>query len=424
MVRTFLPPLMQRSDYESFSDHNPRCAPAHDAFQRRMEPANFNFEYFAMLIRALRTPGSCDRSVAELAFALLQCFPDRISLAEARSLLERSPADDPLSAQASTLAAQMMRTRPTAWPARVNWSVHNRCPMVCIGCYNPFVTGQLTLPECVTILGKLADAGVRSIVVAGGDPLLWPDLEEFAKAARRMDLELGLDTTAVTLTEQKARAVAQLFSTIAVPLDGVSRQASGAFRKAPSLDLPERATSALRLLRSAGVRHIRLHTVVTRENVDELPKLASYLAGAGVSQWILFQWWGRRAARRDAARLAIDTERFLMLRQQLQPLLHDTDLLLSEARSRAMTNLFIRSDGVAVTFGSGRNEEFMVGDLRRHSCPEIAASPALDGSTLLNTLLYQADSATSQNGADTTLMMLRAARRDQHAAAGIRETSM
>jgi organic radical activating enzyme len=400
-VRTFLPPLMQRSDYESFADHDPRCAAVHDAFQRRMEPSNFNYEYFAALITSLRSLGNCDRAIGELAFALLQCFPDRTSVAEARSVLEHAPANEPLAAQAAALANQMARTRPTAWPTRVNWSVYNRCPMVCVGCYNPFVTGQLTLAECTTILAKLASVGVRSVMVAGGDPLLWSDLEEFARVARGMGLELGLDTTAVTLTEQKAQAIASLFSTIAVPLDGVSRRTSGVFRKAPSLDLPERATSALRLLRSAGAQHVRLHTVVTRENIEDLPELAGYLAGTGVSQWILFQWWGRRAARRDAARLTVETETFLALRQRLQPLLHGTKLLLSEAQSRAMTNLFIRSDGVVVTFGAGRNEEFMIGDLLRHSCPAIAASPALDGGALLTTLLYQPGAVPSSEPADT-----------------------
>jgi hypothetical protein len=358
-----------------------------------MEPRNFNLEYFAGLQAALVPLAARDPQAAyELAFTILQAAPREADVARAKGLLDGIvPAAPELAVQvrrASELASMMLanckQKRSSDQLRRLNWSVYNHCPMICSGCYNPFVTGQLTIGECRPILDALAQAGVEFLLVSGGDPLLWPDLPEFLAYAHGIGLKLGLDSTGVTLTAELLRRIKPYVDTFAFPLDGTSHEMIRAFRHAPRMDLYATALRVLQLCNEEGIQHVRINTTVTRGNFDALEGIAQVLADYPVvKMWVLFQWWGRRASTKDAHRLSVSDAEFASLHDRLVPRLPGINVRLSQAAARQMINFFVRSDGVVVTFGAERNEEFMVGDLRRQTPSEILNSPALSVSSLL-----------------------------------------
>jgi len=86
--------------------------------------------------------------------------------------------------------------------------------------------------------------------------------------------------------------------------------------------------------------------------------------------------------------LAVSDAAFGQLRSTLPPLAGDVEVLFSSPDIRAMSNLFIRSDGVVVTFGGGADQEFIVGDLRTESVREIVDRPAVRTESLLPSLVF------------------------------------
>ena len=67
-------------------------------------------------------------------------------------------------------------------PPVVVWNVTNLCNMTCPHCYSSArvkaVEGELTGEQARQVIDKLADYGVRMIILSGGEPLLREDLLE------------------------------------------------------------------------------------------------------------------------------------------------------------------------------------------------------------------------------------------------------
>jgi len=62
-----------------------------------------------------------------------------------------------------------------------------RCPLDCIHCYvdHHDTEGELDTEQWKSVMAGLADMGVLSLVLTGGDPLVRPDFEELVTAAAR-----------------------------------------------------------------------------------------------------------------------------------------------------------------------------------------------------------------------------------------------
>lgn len=384
------------SDYVEYDLTKP-LGVVHDLFQRRMEPGNFNLRYFRILMAGLEPFVPDDpQATYELAFATLQAAPHNNEVAKASKLLDgiTGPAFgcarsiDRLRNICTIMSENAHRKVADFRLTRVNWSIYNKCPMVCSGCYNPFVSGQFTFGECLSVLKALSQSGVESIMISGGDPLLWPPLLKFAKHASDYGVRLGIDSTGVSLTPELLKKLAPFIDTFAFRLDALNIETIRSFRHAPQRDLLSDAMRVFRMCKDEGVRHLRVHTVVTKETIHGLDEVAKWVARQShIDQWILFQWWGRRASQRDIEKYSVTDDEFRALFGRLSPGLPSVELLLSSVSVRPMSNFFIRSDGVVVTFGRQINEEFMLGDLRTQSPSELLQSPAVDVASLLPTLL-------------------------------------
>jgi MoaA/NifB/PqqE/SkfB family radical SAM enzyme len=388
-MKTFHPSSQQHADYEQFDQGRPRGA-AHAAFQRRLEASRLTTAYFTRLERLLRSalvddPGQ-PRLAYELACTMLQNRPDVERLAEARRIIHAVEPQDPTTSQLvgrlSVLIAQMegnaARNTRSYRPKRVNWAVNNECPMVCKGCYNPFTADQLTSSEALAVLDQLASHDVPAIMVSGGDPLLWKPLFAFLDEAARHGIEIGLDTTGYTLDDALARRLAARVGTVGIGVDGSTERIHGLFRLSSNRDLLGRALDALHACDRAGVPHVRVHTVVSRRNVEDLPAVAALIGQFScVQQWALFQWWGRRASSRIRAAMEVTDEEFVHAVEGLGSKPRGMEVLPYRSARRAFTNLFIQNNGQVMTFGEEPGEEFIVGNLREETFEDVLVSPAV-----------------------------------------------
>ncbi|MFJ3217453.1 radical SAM protein [Kitasatospora sp. NPDC086801] len=375
-----LPPHPLRAGYDRALERGSIA----DAFQRRLEPANFTPGYLGALTerveRALgRDPG--DEAMRwRLAFLLLQNNATAAAVERAGELLAGAtlPQATRLAGLVAGIRDRADRPRTGRRVRRVNWSINNRCPMSCQGCYNPFAAEQIDLDQARRIVGKLAAHGTTDLVLAGGDPLLWPPVFDVVDHAVASGLKVGLDTTGYTLTAEKLSRLRGL-SSLRLPLDAVTPDVQRAFRRSPDDKLLDALLESLALCDAEGFDRVRVHTVASAENLHQLPELAAeVLSHPSVAQWVIFQWWGRRAAPATVRRLGVAVEEVRAVVDGIRRDHPGREIHLAESSERELLNWMIQSSGQVVTFGSGAEEEFILGNLLTDEVEEILTHPILD----------------------------------------------
>lgn len=375
--------------YHHHDSIHPTIMRAHDLFHRRMAFENVNLPSFDMLLSTLQEAhilAPNDPLITyELAYVLAQYQPNYHSLQQACSLLQYAhiASDHPLHLRAARLQGliNVMLTRgrqslaPTI-PHRINWSVNNRCPMVCIGCYNTFSPYQLTLDECKMIVQKTKKAGISFITLSGGDPLLWPDLYDLLDYLRQQDICIGIDTTGYTLNEAAIKKLKGAVSYIGLPLDGSDDQSQKVFRKAP-VSVFHQTQEVLRLCQKHQV-HVKINTVTHRQNFHHLEAIGNILSQyTCIQDWSIFQWWPLRATDDLCGKMAIDLDSFKRVTSRLPDQFPNLRIRIRSIQSRSLTHLFIQNSGLVTTFGSYSQEEIILGHILRDEFTDILKSPAI-----------------------------------------------
>lgn len=97
-------------------------------------------------------------------------------------------------------------------PLAVLAELTHRCPLQCPYCSNPLeldrANAELTTDEWKDVLGELAEIGVLQIHFSGGEPTARKDIVELVRHATDVGLYSNLITSAVSLTKDKLRALA------------------------------------------------------------------------------------------------------------------------------------------------------------------------------------------------------------------------
>jgi MoaA/NifB/PqqE/SkfB family radical SAM enzyme len=114
-------------------------------------------------------------------------------------------------------------------------TVADRCDQRCLHCdiWRPGERrAALTLPERLRVVEDAIDAGVETVFLTGGEPLLSPDLWPIARRVHAAGIKLVLATNGMRLAAH-ADEVARLFDEVYVSLDGGSPVSHDAARGTP-----------------------------------------------------------------------------------------------------------------------------------------------------------------------------------------------
>ncbi|GAB2699689.1 radical SAM protein [Kitasatospora kifunensis] len=375
-----LPPHPLRAGYD---DSLPAGSIA-DQFQRRLEPNHFNPAYLGALTerveQAHRQDPADEVTRWRLAFLLLQNHATAAAVHRAEQLLTGAtlPEGKRLAQLVTGIRSREEQPRTGRCVTRVNWSINNRCPMSCHGCYNPFAAEQVDFDQAKDIIDKLAEHGTTDLILAGGDPLLWPPILDVVDHATASGIKVALDTTGYTLNADKLNRLTSLAS-LRLPLDAVTADVQRAFRRSPDRKLLSALLESLALCDQAGFDRVRVHTVASAKNLHQLPAIADEVLGhRSVAQWVIFQWWGRRASPATVRALSVHIEPVREVVQTIRQHYPGRDIILAESSDRELLNWMIQSSGQVVTFGSGPEEEFILGNLLTDRVEDILAHPILD----------------------------------------------
>ncbi len=168
-------------------------------------------------------------------------------------------------------------------PLTINWAINNSCNFACSHCYSRNdPEAELPLELLYASLEKVARAGVFSVNLGGGEPLLHPHLLEVAAFASGLGLRVSMNSNGWLIDRDKALALKQAgFSKVGISIDSHLADVHDLFRGVAASH--ERALAALGHLKAAGIA-TSISTVICRINNGTVGELVAMAKAHGVGQ--------------------------------------------------------------------------------------------------------------------------------------------
>ena len=161
------------------------------------------------------------------------------------------------------------------------------CDMSCTFCASESGFSVMSFEEAAGLLRGLARGPVRSVVLGGGEPFLWPHgLVRLARLGRSLGLLVQVCTNGVHLPRGFERL--EGIDRYILPLESMVPLQHDALRRHPR---GHHAVVLQRIAELAGTgRQLTVSTVVTRANIGCLEAIADYLCGIRLRGVALHAW--------------------------------------------------------------------------------------------------------------------------------------
>ena len=187
----------------------------------------------------------------------------------------------------------------------VIWNVLRRCNLTCKHCYSTSADidfkGELDTAEALDVIDQLHAAGVKVLVLSGGEPLMRPDIFQLAERARQYGFYVALSTNGTLINESNIDQIADAeFDYVGISVDGLPeyhdafRQKEGSFAA---------SMHAVELCRQRDLR-VGLRTTLTMHNHMQLRDLLELMREHDVQKYYLshlnYSGRGKRSSKIDA----------------------------------------------------------------------------------------------------------------------------
>lgn len=184
------------------------------------------------------------------------------------------------------------------------YSVSDGCNLACQHCYvRPRIERERragNLADSRTVLERLADYGVSTVILTGGEPLLRQDIAEIARYAKSLIGYVAMTTNGILIDRDLAVELKQSgIDAVSLSIEGTSPEVHDRLRGRGTF---EQVCRAVVSLKEAGFAPsaINLCGTVTRSNYQDLLRLNSFACDLGVTHsFSLFQPAGRGRSNMD-----------------------------------------------------------------------------------------------------------------------------
>lgn len=165
--------------------------------------------------------------------------------------------------------------------------LHPGCNMTCTFCVTDNAVSAMDFDQALALLDALEARGIGGVVLGGGEPFTWaPGVLRLARVAKARGFQVQIGTNGVRLPEgyEQAPGVDRYVLPLESTKPGVHNRMRvfGAGHHAIILD-------RLAELAAAG-KAVTVSTVVTSENIEDLPEVGVYLADYVLSGGRLHAW--------------------------------------------------------------------------------------------------------------------------------------
>jgi radical SAM protein with 4Fe4S-binding SPASM domain len=174
-------------------------------------------------------------------------------------------------------------------PQHAAFELTDGCNLRCLHCYRecePGLGNWLDAPDALRILSELAEIGVRTIELTGGEPTLHPRFREIIEFSLRKFNIVALITNGVLLNDELVRVLAEQRNHVVVQIDvdGDTGELHDYLRGVPGSF--QRTLQTARLLTQHGVKY-RAAMNIHAKNFDSVRATARLVHGLGAT-WFSF----------------------------------------------------------------------------------------------------------------------------------------
>jgi radical SAM protein with 4Fe4S-binding SPASM domain len=174
------------------------------------------------------------------------------------------------------------------FPRYVHLLVTYDCNFSCRQCQvnaNRKRVNQLTLPEITRLIQDIKEAGVRHLIISGGEALTRADIFDILEVAENTGIpRITLATNGYLVGKYRKELASVRIDRVVISIDDVGeindaiRGRNGAFQY---------ALEALDIFRDIGVKSREVNTTVFPGAVSRMEKLAEYIGVSSATNWIL-----------------------------------------------------------------------------------------------------------------------------------------
>ncbi|MBO0721103.1 MAG: adenosyl-hopene transferase HpnH, partial [Blastocatellia bacterium] len=156
-----------------------------------------------------------------------------------------------------------------------------RCNLACVGCGKIQYPGEILKKsmEPATAFKAIDECGAPVVSIAGGEPLLHPEIDVIVQGMIERKKFVYLCTNAILLEKNLSRFTPSPYLTFNVHLDGLRERHDKLVDRKGTFDA---AVSAIKEAKKRGFRVNTNTTVFDGENPQELHEMFDFIAGLGV----------------------------------------------------------------------------------------------------------------------------------------------
>jgi MoaA/NifB/PqqE/SkfB family radical SAM enzyme/glycosyltransferase involved in cell wall biosynthesis len=162
--------------------------------------------------------------------------------------------------------------------------LNKRCNLRCDFCDLWHYTDMMPFESAITIIGRAPAAGVKTLVITGGEPFVHPRIYEIIEFARNLDLGVNITTNGTLLVKDLDRLRESCVSSLSISIDGFEethdrlRGVDGCWSQ---------TMSAIETIQAETDIQLNIYFVVTNQNVGDLAKVYDLACERGIA----FDFW-------------------------------------------------------------------------------------------------------------------------------------
>lgn len=202
------------------------------------------------------------------------------------------------------------------FPSHPVWEVTNACNLRCKQCHASSgkpLPNELDTQEGKKLLDEIAAIDeFRSLVIAGGEPLVRPDILELISYARSLGLEITFATNGTLLTPDIAKELKRMgVVNIAIGLNANDRLVHEQTTRVPGSF--EKTKRAIATVAETGMG-LHINITAMKENQEAIPGLLDFASEVGAQVVLLYQLI---PAGRGEEEMELSTKEYLALVQMV-----------------------------------------------------------------------------------------------------------
>ncbi len=157
----------------------------------------------------------------------------------------------------------------------------NRCNLKCVYCGrnedkdNLCLKGELSADEWINIFKDAINVGLKKVNMTGGEIFCRSDILEIIERTIELGIDVSIETNGTIITEEQIKYLSKFKDsiTVSISLDGINKETNDSTRGKGSF---EKSFRTINIIKDYGIP-LRIITVLSKNNYDEIPKLATII---------------------------------------------------------------------------------------------------------------------------------------------------